>query len=261
MLRMARIIAAECVLAACASVALAQSPSPAPGATLAFEVATVKPSDATSTSAIRSLPGGRFVTTSTSLRLLITWAYDITDERLVCAPVWLESARYDIVAKAPSEHLAHGQLQLMVQALLADRFNLRIHWEHRELPLYRLEMDAGGPKVHVLDTGTAVSQDPFRMAEYGRLSGTHVTTGMLAKVLSGQLGRYVEDNTGFSSVFDFTLVWRPDDAPAAEAPGDDDVRPAIFTAIREQMGFKLVPAKGPVAVIVVDHIDQHPAAN
>jgi uncharacterized protein (TIGR03435 family) len=84
---------------------------------------------------------------------------------------------------------------------------------------------------------------------------------MLAKVLSGQLGRYVEDNTGFSSVFDFTLVWRPDDAPAAEAPGDDDVRPAIFTAIREQMGFKLVPAKGPVAVIVVDHIDQHPAAN
>jgi uncharacterized protein (TIGR03435 family) len=261
MLRRARIIATGCILVTGASFALAQPPAPAPCPTLAFEVATVKPSDATSTSAIRYLPGGRFVTTNTSLRLLVTWAYDITDERLVGAPGWLDSARYDIVAKAPSEHLAHGQLQLMVQALLAERFNLRVHWDHKELPLYRLEMDVAGPRVHVLDAGTVVSQDPFQMAGYGRLTGTRVTTAMLAKVLSGQLGRYVEDDTGFNSVFDFALVWRPDDAPAAEAPGDDDVRPSIFTAIREQLGFKLVPAKGSVEVIAVDQIDRRPSAN
>jgi uncharacterized protein (TIGR03435 family) len=83
---------------------------------------------------------------------------------------------------------------------------------------------------------------------------------MLAKVLSGQLGRFVEDDTGFDSVFDFTLVWRPEGASPDDMPADDE-RPSIFTAIREQFGFKLVPAKGPVDVIAVDHIDRNPAPN
>ena len=132
----------------------------------------------------------------------------------------------------------------MVQSLLADRFHLRLHKDRNELPLYRLELDAGGPRVHALGAGTAVSQDPFRMTTLGRLSGTHVTAAMLAKVLSNQLGRYVEDDTGFDSVFDFTLVWRPEGVAPEDMPPDDD-RPSIFTAIREQLGFKLVPGKGP----------------
>jgi uncharacterized protein (TIGR03435 family) len=84
---------------------------------------------------------------------------------------------------------------------------------------------------------------------------------MLAKVLTGQLGRYVEDKTGFNSVFDFTLVWRPDDAPAADASADEDARPSIFTAVREQLGFRLVPGKGSVEVVAIDAIDRHPTAN
>jgi len=257
---MAKMIAAENILAMGAVFALAQPPASAPGAALSFEVATVKPSNSNGTVAIRRLPGGRWMASNASLRLLITWAYDITDERLVGAPEWVDSARFDIAGQPSNENPTRDQLHQMVQTLLADRFNLRVHWDHKELPLYKLEVDAGGPKVHVLDAGTAISQDPFNMTVLGRLSGTHVTAAMLAKVLSNQLGRFVEDDTGFGSVFDFTLAWRPEGASPEDMPADDD-RASIFTAIREQLGFKLVPAKGPVEVIAVDHIDRHPAAN
>ena len=98
------------------------------------------------------------------------------------------------------------------------------------------------------------------MTVLGRLSGTHVTAAMLAKVLSHELGRYVEDETGFAPAFDFTLVWKPEGASPEDMPLDDD-RPSIFTAIRDQLGFKLVPAKEQVEVIAVDHIDRQPTAN
>lgn len=260
MLRKVRAAAAICILAVSAGVALAQPAVPEPGATLAFEVATVRPNDSNGTVAIRSLPGGRWIATNASLRLLITWAYSITDERLAAAPGWLDSARFDVTAQASSENPSLDQEHLMVQSLLADRFHLRLHKDRNELPLYRLELDAGGPRVHALGAGTAVSQDPFRMTTLGRLSGTHVTAAMLAKVLSNQLGRYVEDDTGFDSVFDFALVWLLEGVAPEDMPPDDD-RPSIFTAIREQLGFKLVPGKGPVEVVVIDHVDRFPTPN
>lgn len=239
---------------------LSQTPIPTPVAPAVFEVATVKPSDPTSTIGIRRLPGGRWIASNASLRLLITWAYDVTDERLVGAPGWVDSARFDVAAQSPMESPTRDQLHQMVQTLLADRFNLRIHREPRRLPLYKLEIDASGPKVHVQVPGTAISQDPFNMSVLGRLSGTHVTAAMLAKVLSNQLGRFVEDDTGFDSVFDFTLVWKPEGASPEDIPADDD-RPSIFTAIREQLGFKLVPHKGPVEVIAIDHVERRPTEN
>lgn len=239
----------------------AQTPAPAPVAPAVFEVATVKLSDPNSKISIRLLPGGRFVASNASLRLLITWAYDIGDERLVGAPRWMESDRYDVVGKAPDENPTLDQFHNMVQSLLAERFKLQVHREHKELPLYILEMDNDGPKVHVLDAGAVISPDPFKMAGLGRLSGTSVTTTMLAKVLSGQLGRYVEDRTGFKSAFDFTLVWRPEGASAADLPADNDARASIFTAIREQLGFRLVSSKAPVEVIAIDNSERHPTEN
>jgi uncharacterized protein (TIGR03435 family) len=247
----ARVVLSGWLIVAAAGVAAGQT----------FEVATVKPSDPASTMGIRKLPGGRFVTSNTSLRLLITWAYNITDERLVGAPGWLDSARFDVDAKSPVEKPTQDQLYSMVQALLAERFKLQVHHETRELPNYALEMDPGGPKVKVHDEGAAVSQDPFQMNVLGRLSGTAVTAPMLAKVLSGQLGHYVEDKTGFQRVFDFTLVWRPDGAAPEDTPADGDMRASIFTAIREQLGFRLVPGKSAVDVIAIDHVERKPTEN
>jgi uncharacterized protein (TIGR03435 family) len=260
MLRIARTIAVGSILGIGAELASAQAATPAPTGRAAFDIASVKANNSGGTVAIRSLPGGRWIATNASLRLLITWAYNITDERLFSAPGWADSAKFNVAAQAPNESPTLDQLHLMVQSLLADRFNLRIHREEKRLPFYRLEVCDGGPKVHIFDPGAAASQDPFRMTVLGRLSGTHVTAAMLAKILSSQLGRYVEDDTGFSSVFDFTLVWKPEGAAPEDMPPNDD-RPSIFTAIRDQLGFKLDPAKGPVEVIAIDHVDRDPAAN
>jgi uncharacterized protein (TIGR03435 family) len=220
-----------------------------------FNVASIKPSDTTSAVGIRRLPGGRFVTSNTSLRLLITWTYDIGDERLSAAPGWLDSARFDISAKAPKENPTLDELHSMMKSLLADRFKLRVHTATKDLPMYTLVMDKDGPKVHVRDTAVAFNHDPFKMTEAGRLTGTSVTADMLAKVLTNQLGHYVQNNTGFKGSFDFTLEWRPDSA------GPDDVRASMFTAIREQLGFRLNSGKGPVEVVMIDQIENHPTDN
>lgn len=224
---------------------------------LEFEVAAIKPSDPASPVGIRRFPGGRFVTSNSSLRLLITWTYDIGDERLVGAPGWLDSARFDVVAKAPNENVTLDELHSMMKSLLAERFKLRVHTEQKDLPMYTLEIDKNGPKVHVLDEALAVNHDPFKMMGSGRLTGTSVTTGMLAKVLTSQLGHSVKDNTGFNGAFDFTLEWRPDSGNVSEA----DSRPSIFTAIREQLGFRLISGKAPVEVIAIDHVENHPTEN
>lgn len=227
---------------------------------LGFEVAAIKPSDMTGPVGIRRFPGGRFVTSNTSLKLLITWTYDIGDERLVGAPGWLDSARFDVAAKAPNQNPTLDELHSMMKALLADRFKLRVHAETRDLSMYMLEVDRNGPKVHVLDAPLAVNHDPFKTAESGRLTGTSVTTGMLAKVLTSQLGHYVRDDTGFKGVFDFTLEWRPDSAASGDGP-DADSRASIFTAIRERLGLRLTSGRAPIEVVAIDHVENHPTDN
>ena len=221
----------------------------------AFEVASIKESDTTGPIGIRAYPGGRFVTSNASLRLLITWTYDIGDERLIGAPGWLDSAQFDIVAKTPNQDATLGELHSMMRSLLADRFKLRVHTETKTLPIYALVMDKDGPKVHVRAEALAMNHDPFKMTGAGRLMGTSVTTGMLAKVLTNQLGHYVQDDTGFKGFFDFTLEWRPDSA------GPEDTRTSMFTAIREQLGFRLNPGKAPVEVVAIDNIERHPTSN
>ncbi len=220
-----------------------------------FDVASIKPSDTTSAVGIRRLPGGRFVTSNTSLRLLITWTYDIGDERLSGAPGWLDSARFDISARAPSENPTLDELHSMMKSLLADRFRLRVHTATKDLPMYMLGLDKNGPGIRVRDKALPLNHDPFRMTEAGRLTGTSVTADMLAKVLTNQLGHYVQNNTGFEGFFDFTLEWRPDSGEP------DDARASIFTAIREQLGFRLNPGKGPVEVVIIDQIENRPTDN
>lgn len=237
----------------CAITARAQTPE----TIVAFEVATIARSDSSSGPiSMRRLPGGRFVTSNTPLTMLISWAFSVDDGRLVDAPKGLDSIRFDVVAKAYEEEPAPGQMQLMMQSLLAERFNLVVHPEKRELTSYTLVTDAGGAKVRVSNTQEPPDPNPFRMSGSGNLTGTRVTADMLAKVLSNQLGRPVQNLTGFTGAFDFALQWTPDSAVTA---GDD--RPSLFTAIREQLGFRLVASKMPVDVIVIDHVERTPKDN
>jgi bla regulator protein blaR1 len=255
---MARASSVFVLVALVASSVSAQKPVPSRVEGPAFEVATIKPSGADSAPMlIKRLPGGRFVTSNTPVPMLVAWAYGVDDGRLFGVPKGLD-AGFDVVAKASEAEPAAGQMQLMMRALLAERFKLVVHHETRELTAYELVSDAGGPKVRVVESSNPPDPNPFSMSAAGRLTGTRVTTDMLAKVLSNQLGRPVKNASGFASAFDFTLQWTPDTAIAAI---DDPSRPSLLTAVREQLGFRLVAKKTPVDVIVIDHVESTPTAN
>jgi uncharacterized protein (TIGR03435 family) len=255
------------ILAVCAcSIAFGQ-PAPA-----RFDAAAIKPADATETMAF-DRDAYHIRVTSVSLEWLITWAYDVRTDRLAGEPAWLDSVKYDIVANAPPESLnIHrqpsevSQLQLMMQTLLAERFQLALHRETRNLPIYALVAAKGGPKVKLTEASGDRGLNPFSMPGAGRLAGTGVTAEMLANVLSGQIGRTVRDQTGLTGIFDFKLEWDPGMWDAAEMDeGGAPQRPtsvgggvSLFTALQSQLGLKLEGQKGPVEVLVIDHIERTP---
>ncbi len=168
-------------------------------------------------------------------------------------PSWLATTRFDIQAKADAE----GQIQRfasdqhqevkrhMVQALLADRFNLRLHQETRTMPAYDLILAKGGSKLQL-------SKSNGKSISSGRtyFKGQGLTTTIIAQQLSQITGRIVVDKTNLTDRYDLELQWTPDDAPVA-----DNSAPSLFTAIQEQLGLKLEPAKEPVPVLVIDQID------
>ena len=221
----------------------------------AFEVATVKISGPESAAmSIQLLPGGRLVMSNIPLPTAIQWAYELDDGRLAGVPKGLDSVRVDVVARTPDSEPRRGQVQAMMRTLLAARFKLAVHRETRELVTYTLVTDTGGAKVRASTDG-APGPNPFRMSDSGTLIGTAVTADMLAKVLSNQLGRPVHNQTGFSSVFDFTLRWAPD---TNTEPTD---RPSLPTALREQLGFRLESRRMPTDVVVIDHVERTPLDN
>jgi len=202
-------------------------------------------------------PGGRLVTSNTPLTFLISWAFSLDDRRLVGPPKGAESARFDIVAKAPTENPGPGQLQMMMQALLAERFGLVVHTEKRNVNAYTLGVAQDGLRVTPVNPPETADSNPFSMTTPGVLRGRHVTADMLATVLANQLGEPVENATRITGSFDFTLQWRPD----AAGVSDDGTRASLFTAIREQLGLQLDARRGPVDVVVIDRLSLTPTPN
>lgn len=122
---------------------------------------------------------------------------------------WLDSVRYDVVAKVPvktsDEEPRRERLKEMMQSLLTGRFNLAFHRETKELTTYVLAVDKKGFKIPLREAGNDMGRNTFNMPGSGRLVGTRVTTGMLARVLSEQPHRPVEGVSGLQGIFDFTL--------------------------------------------------------
>jgi uncharacterized protein (TIGR03435 family) len=180
-------------------------------------------------------------------------------------PAWSTSAQFDIEAKMDEDTAAAlqklpakqqaAQRQLMLQALLADRFNLRVHHETKTLPLYELVVAKGGSKLkesHATETNTN---------GIGRLTAKGMPIADLARLLTLIVNRFVVDKTGLTGQYDFELRWTPNDwSPLMEEFSwllpEAVTGPSIFTAVQEQLGLKLVPSKGPVDVLVIDHIEQ-----
>jgi uncharacterized protein (TIGR03435 family) len=145
-----------------------------------------------------------------------------------------------------------SQRQQMFENLLADRFQLKFHHETRELPVYNLVVAKGGLKMQA-----STAEGSSSSMNNSSLSGKGMPIEGISFSVSNVVGRQVVDKTGLTGKYDFTLTWTPDEMGAPSgASADADSGPSIFTALEEQLGLKLVPAKGPVDVIVVDHIER-----
>ena len=217
-----------------------------------------------------------------SLLMIIRGAYGMLnslDDKFVGVPDWAKTEKYDIEAKVdPSDLEAlHGlnreQRHLMLQDLLADRFKLQVHHETRELPIYALIVGKGGPKLKEAKPGDTYKnglRDPFDghtgpgviLRSKSGLAGQAISISNLVIMLTQIVGRTVEDKTGLTGEYDFTLNWAPEAALAASPQTDtsgrlaEDVGPSIFTAIQEQLGLKLESTKGPSDVLVIDHVER-----
>lgn len=195
-------------------------------------------------------------------------------------PDWIHSERFDIDAKSegqPSMMMMQGP---MMQTVLEDRFRLKIHRETRQGLVYELALGKGSPKLKSLQDGSctpAVMGGPLPLLADGQRRCRNMvsprgkvdieggTLSMLAGMLGMVLDRPVIDKTGITNYFEIHLLFSPDDfaaprratadpgAPVAVRASD---APNIFQAIQEQLGLRLVPAKGPVDVLVIDHIER-----
>jgi uncharacterized protein (TIGR03435 family) len=191
-------------------------------------------------------PGGRFTATGAPLSALMQEAYGIKGFQISGGPSWVNSERYDVVAKPNAgANLSQERLKPMIQALLAERFQLKIHRETKDLTIYSLMAGKDGPKLHA---STGASGPGLSMGR-GQLSGHKVSMTMLASILELQLDRNVRDNTGIQGDFDIKLEWSPDETA-------DRAGPSIFTALQEQLGLKLGSQKGPVEVLVIDSAEK-----
>jgi uncharacterized protein (TIGR03435 family) len=189
------------------------------------------------------------------------------ETRILGAPGWANSTYFDIDAKADpytgqqlhnlTSDAGRKQKEEMVQALLADRFRLVAHLETRELPIYALVVAKGGPKLGALQqTGSWLNTGNGRIEVQMQNS-----VAALAEELSKVAGRDVVDKTGMVGRYHLKLQWTPDDAaPSGGNGAPTDAGPSLFTALEEQIGLKLQPAKGSVQVLVIDHAEM-PTAN
>jgi uncharacterized protein (TIGR03435 family) len=206
------------------------------------------------------------------IEILITSAYNLppgSGKRIVGGPEWLRQDidQYEIQAKIDDTQFAamqkmppaqqREQIALMEQSLLADRFKLKVHFETRELPIYTMVIAKGGPKLTPAKEG-----EPTKLSALnGQLIATAVTLEQFVhSPLLGPAthGRPVIDQTGLKGAYDFTINSSPEQSTTPDATAETD--PPMFTAIQQQLGLRLVPSKGPVDVIVIDHIEQ-PTAN
>ncbi len=230
--------------------------------------------------AISDLAAPPMTVTNQTLKNIILAAYQIRDFQLLGGPGWINSDHYDIEGKVVGNPNL-DQRRLMVQTLLQDRFKLGLHRGIKQLPIFEMTLTKGGLKLQPLKEGGCLAIDPNNPApaagktrmDYcgyggfgrGMFEASSITMTDLAVSLSMLFGRTVVDKTGITGTFRIHLTFVPDQTtpsqftgppvdagnPAAVADG-----PNVFTAIQEQLGLKLESGKGPVEVLMIDHVEK-----
>jgi uncharacterized protein (TIGR03435 family) len=211
-------------------------------------------------------------TTDTSVSDLIKFAYGVHPRQITGGPAWLETEKYDVTGKPDVAGLPSlNQLKIMVQKLLADRFQLTFHRDQKEQSVYAITVVKTGAKMAKNET------NPNGLPGFGGppLRGFNVRNSTMAEFAGVMQANFMErpvvDQTGFGATrYDFVLKWTPDGAQpspgggagAGATPATDNLEapPDLFTAFQQQLGLKLESTKAPVDVLVIDRVEK-PSAN
>lgn len=227
---------------------------------LEFDVASIKPSQPGARGGgIKPLPGGQtYIATNVPVKLMIKLMFHLNDSQISGGPSWLNTDLYDVEAKADRPH-SLDELHIMFQNLLKDRFKLQFHNETRTLRAFALVVEKSGPKL-TLNQSPENFDIPVQPTGFGKLSATHCSMSYFSWILSQFLDQPVLDQTGLDKFYDFKLEWTPELPPNMAGRQDLNLPPTsgpdIFTAVREQLGLRLESRKGPVQVMVIDHIEK-----
>lgn len=225
-----------------------------------FEVATIKPVETPkgSRTVFLDLNHGTAKVEYATLRQLIVQAYAIQRMRVMGGPDWFDRDQYDLAAKAVNPEATKDEVRLMLQALLADRFKLTVHRETREIPEYVLSVAKGGPHLQEAKPDEAAKNT---LIGPGRLRFEDSKIVGLVNTLSNMLRAPVEDATGLTGSYDFTLDSaaairnRMSDGGANGSAMRPDPRDYLPGAV-EKLGLKLQGKKGSMEVLIVDHAER-----
>jgi uncharacterized protein (TIGR03435 family) len=215
-----------------------------------FEVASIKSAplqEQGRVSSRHSVDSGRLNYTNVSLGDLAAEAFRVQRTQ-ISGPDFLDSARFDVMAKIPEGAREH--IPEMLRALLAERFGMKFHEETKELPVYELMTAKGGAKMAKAESAGGVSMNSGKASKH---LTARMTMTSLADYLSQQVDRPVVEKTGLEGPFAMDLLWGTDAA--------DATNPSLFTALQEQLGLRLSASKGAVRLVAIDHIDKTPSEN
>jgi uncharacterized protein (TIGR03435 family) len=229
-----------------------------------IEVSTVKPSDPNRPGKLFTVRGADVVTINTTLSDLITMGYDLHPKQITGAPAWIESEKYDLTIRpdVPGQPSVN-QLKILIQKVLADRFQLKFHKEKKELAAYALTVGKGGPKFSKSERDPNSLPGLFFRPPGTNLNVTNATMQEFCSLLqSAVLDKPVVDQTGLKEKYDFILKFTPEQGqmlglggPPPAAP-DVDAPPDLFTAIQQQLGLKLDSTRTAVDVLAVDRVEK-----
>jgi uncharacterized protein (TIGR03435 family) len=249
----------------------------------AYSVVSVRPTKADGSHfEVNDLPDGLRIRSAT-LFALIGEAYgfsvtQVSAQEIDGGPKWLTTDLFDIDAKIDEADLAAFKADdahwdsmanfiaamaartpttrmLMLRALLADRFQLKVHDQLKTLPIYTLLMAKPGQPGPGLKPAKNPEHGSLSMNE-GELHAEGVPISLLPSLFAGEMGRPILDGTGLPGTYDFTLKWTPGLSGAGENGGAAAQGPGLLTALQEQLGLRLQAGKGPVHVTVIDHAEQ-----
>lgn len=264
-------------LAALAAVALAQAPQTKP----AFEMADIHPSPDVQQGigAFRGIPwsgNGRWEWRTVTLLDLVSNAWDVTREKVLGGPAWIEWDQFDITAKMPADSTPDVQ-KAMLQSLLADRFRLAVHNETKELPAYTLTASKT-PKMKPSDgpgdtgcrsqiSGPGVTPMPGGGFRIDNTAGPimnaftchNMTMDAFATWLRPQVSQNgnsspVENKTDLKGAWDFEFKISLQIRMLNAAPASDMI--TIYDAVDKQLGLKLNAIKVPLPVVVIDSAEK-----